>query len=116
MSTSQTTDPTAAAASTEQAPARKARRWPWIVAIAAVAALGATGTGVATASAASAQQELSVLPEDYIDLETRAGIAQSSLELIREHRDRLELELEAQTAELEALQAQVGEPEAAQQG
>lgn len=114
MSEQQNTATTTPAA--EQAPARKARRWPWIVAIAVVAALGATGTGVATASASAAQQELTALQEDYIDLETRAGIAQSSLDLIREHRDRLELELEEQTAELEALQAQVGEPEAAQQG
>ena len=33
------------------------------------------------------------MQEDYADLETRAGIAQSSLDLIRDHRDRLELQL-----------------------
>lgn len=117
MSTAPTNDQTASAATTGDAqPARKGRRWPWIAAIVVVAALGATGTGVATASATSAQEELSVLQEDYIDLETRSGIAQSSLDLIRDHRDRLELELEEQTAELEALQAQVGETPTSQQG
>ncbi len=103
MSTTLTTE---AAAPTEEPtgtsaaakPARKGRRWPWIAALVVVAALGATGTGIAASSAAHAQAELAAVQEDYADLETRAGIAQSSLDLIREHRDRLELQLE----ELEA--------------
>ena len=93
--------------SAQQQPARKGRRWPWIVALIVVAALGAVGTGIGAASAASAQSELSTVQAelsavqaDYADLETRAGIAQSSLDLIRDHRDRLELQLE----ELQATQ------------
>lgn len=75
-------------------PARTGRRWPWIVALVVVAALGATGTGIASASAADAQAQLAAVQDQYADLETRAGIAQSSLDLIRDHRDRLELQLE----------------------
>ena len=99
MSTTLTTE---AAAPTEEAtsassaatPARSGRRWPWIAALVVVAALGVTGTGIAASSAADAQAQLAAVQEDYADLETRAGIAQSSLDLIREHRDRLELQLE----------------------
>lgn len=105
MSTTTTTpvDETTPAAepTNAQQSARKGRRWPWIVALVVVAALGAIGTGIGAASAASAQSELStvraelaVVQDDYADLETREGIAQSSLELIRDHRDRLELQLE----------------------
>ncbi len=103
MSTTLTTE---AAAPTEEStsasavptPARSGRRWPWIAALVVVAALGATGTGIAASSAAEAQAELAAVQEDYADLETRAGIAQSSLDLIREHRDRLELQLEEMQA------------------
>ncbi|SDS17634.1 hypothetical protein [Agrococcus carbonis] len=86
------TAPEAGAKAPEQP--RKARRWPWIVALVVVAALGATGTGIAASQAQAANAELAALQADYGDLETRAGIAQSSLDLIRDHRDRLELELE----------------------
>ncbi|MGM1028963.1 MAG: hypothetical protein ACQEWM_03710 [Actinomycetota bacterium] len=104
-----TTHATETAATTEEPsstsaaskPGRKGRRWPWIVALVVVAALGAIGTGIGASSAANAQSELSTVQaelaavqEDYADLETREGIAQSSLELIRDHRDRLELQLE----------------------
>ncbi|GAA1422806.1 hypothetical protein [Agrococcus citreus] len=106
MSTTHATDTAASTAeptSTPAAskPARTVRRWPWIVALVVVAALGAIGTGIGASSAANAQSELSTVQaelaavqEDYADLETREGIAQSSLELIRDHRDRLELQLE----------------------
>lgn len=80
--------------SAEQKPARTGRRWPWVAALVVVAALGATGTGIAASAAADAQAQLAAVQEDYADLETREGIAQSSLELIRDHRDRLELQLE----------------------
>ncbi|GEK79055.1 hypothetical protein [Agrococcus baldri] len=104
-----TTDQTAAAAeapeASQPAPARKARRWPWIVAIVVVAALGATGTGIAVASANDAQSELAALQADYADLETRSGIAQSSLDMMRDQRDRLELQLEELQAELDAATA-----------
>lgn len=98
-----TEEPTSTPAAAK--PARSTRRWPWIVALIVVAALGATGTGIAASSAASAQNELaavrtelSTLQSDYAQLETRAGIAQSSLDLIRDHRDRLELQLEEMQA------------------
>lgn len=81
-------------ATSTPAPARKARRWPWIVALVVVAALGATGIGIAVASANEAQAELATLQEQYGDLETRATIAQSSLDMMRESRDSLELQLE----------------------
>ena len=94
-----TEEPTSTPAASK--PARKGRRWPWIVALVVVAALGAIGTGIGATSAANAQSELSTVraeltavQEDYADLETREGIAQSSLDLIRDHRDRLELQLE----------------------
>ena len=87
--------------STTAKPARTSRRWPWVVALVVVALLGALGTGIAASSAANAQSELTsvraelaAVQADYADLETRAGIAQSSLDLIRDHRDRLELQLE----------------------
>jgi hypothetical protein len=79
-------------------PAKTGRRWPWIAALVVVAALGATGTGIAASSAADAQAVLAAVQEDYADLETRAGIAQSSLDLIRDQRDRLELQLEEMQA------------------
>ncbi|ROR65799.1 hypothetical protein [Agrococcus jenensis] len=86
-------------------PGRTTRRWPWIVALVVVALLGALGAGIAASSAANAQAELTsvraelaAVQADYADLETRAGIAQSSLDLIREHRDRLELQLEEMQA------------------
>lgn len=94
-----TAEPTSTPAASKPAP--KGRRWPWIVALVVVAALGAIGTGIGASSAANAQSELATVQaelaavqEDYADLETREGIAQSSLELIRDHRDRLELQLE----------------------
>lgn len=104
------TDQTAPAAATAYAtetttaaqPARKARRWPWIVALVAVAAIGATTTGIAMSSAADAQDELAAVQAEYADLETRSGIAQSSLDLIRDHRDRLELQLEELQAQVDA--------------
>lgn len=86
--------PAAESTSAAPQPARTGRRWPWIVSLAVVAALGATGTGIAASAAADAQAQLAAVQEDYADLETREGIAQSSLELIRDHRDRLELQLE----------------------
>ncbi|MGC5076637.1 hypothetical protein [Agrococcus sp. DT81.2] len=93
------TAPATETADTKQRkPARTTRRWPWIVALVVVAAAGATGTGIAASSAADAQAELAAVQEDYADLETREGIAQSSLELIRDHRDRLELQLEEMQA------------------
>lgn len=96
----QPADEQAAAATAPAAakPARTGRRWPWIAALVVVAALGATGTAIAASSAADAQAELASLQEDYADLETRSGIAQSSLDLIRDHRDRLELQLEEMQA------------------
>lgn len=103
MSATSTIDQTAPATETEAtqpAPARKTRRWPWIVALVVVAALGATGIGIAVASANETQAELVALQEQYGDLETRATIAQSSLDMMRESRDRLELQLE----ELQAAQ------------
>lgn len=92
---------TETAAAEQPKAARKGRRWPWIVALVVVAALGATGTGIAAASANDAQAQLAALQEQYSDLETRAGIAQSSLELIRDHRDRLELQLEELQAQVD---------------
>ncbi|MGY3127736.1 hypothetical protein ACVWW9_001235 [Agrococcus sp. UYP33] len=101
--TTPTEEPTSM--STAVKPARTSRPWPWIVALVVVALLGALGTGIAASSAASAQSELTTVraelaavQADYADLETRAGIAQSSLDLIREHRDRLELQLEEMQA------------------
>lgn len=99
MSTTHTAEATAptqesTVASASSTAAKTGRRWPWIAALVVVAALGATGTGIAASSAADAQAQLAAVQEDYADLETRAGIAQSSLDLIREHRDRLELQLE----------------------
>ncbi|WP_143143744.1 hypothetical protein [Agrococcus sp. Marseille-P2731] len=118
MSASQTPDSSPATETATEATAPKApsRRWPWIAALVVVAALGATGTGIATASAADAQEEVASLQEDYADLETRSDIAQSSLDLIRDHRDRLALQVEEQAAELEELRAQAGEGAGAQQG
>ncbi len=104
----QVTPATEAGATTEapkQAPARTARRWPWIAALVVVAGLGAAGTGIAAASAADAQAQLAALQEEHGDLETRAGIAQSSLDLMRENRDRLELQLEELQAQMDELQA-----------
>ena len=107
---------TVAAETAAKQTARKGRRWPWIVALAVVAALGATGTGVATAQANESNEQLASLQEDYIDLETRAGIAQSSLDMMRDQRDRLEAQVEEQTEELETLRSQVEEPAAPNQG
>lgn len=100
--TTPATDETGTAA--PKAPARTARRWPWIVALVAVAALGATGTGIAAASASSAQSELAVVQENYADLETRAEISQSSLTMMRDQRDRLELQVEELQEQLDAAQ------------
>ncbi|MFA4840649.1 MAG: hypothetical protein WC580_02960 [Agrococcus sp.] len=94
--TAPTEEPTVASASST--PAKTSRRWPWIVALVVVAGLGATGTGIAASAASDAQAELAAVQEDFADLETRAGIAQSSLDLIRDHRDRLELQLEEMQA------------------
>ncbi len=116
MSTADTTEQTPAATSTDAQPARTARRWPWIVALVVVAALGATGTGIATASASSASAELQEARSEYADLETRADILASSLDLIRDHRDRLQVQVDEQTEELEQLRAQVGGDAAAEQG
>lgn len=116
MSTADTTEQTPAAASTEAAQPRKARRWPWIAALVVVAALGATGTGIATAAASDATAQLQETQAELTDLETRADILASSLDLIREHRDRLQVQVDEQTDELEQLRAQVGDDAAAQQG
>lgn len=110
-----TNDQTTAATTTDAAQPRTARRWPWIAALVVVAALGATGTGVATASASNANAELQEVRSEHADLETRADILASSLDLIRDHRDRLQVQVDEQTEELEALRAQVGDS-SSQQG
>src|SRR5690606_249701 len=88
------TETTTPPAAKQPAPARQARRWPWIVSPVDVAAAAAARTGLAVASANEAQAELVALQEQYGDLETRATTAQSSLDMMRESRDRLELQLE----------------------
>ncbi|GGN77981.1 hypothetical protein GCM10010968_03270 [Agrococcus terreus] len=93
-STEQTAPATEAGTPTTAAAAPRARRWPWIVALVVVAALGATGTALGFSQASAAQAQLAETQSELGDVQTRADILGSSLDLIRDHRDRLQVQLD----------------------